>query len=96
MRVAGIKAIKCFLLEQMKIPNQFISIRHYGLLAAGKEITEGPEVEKWAGAFENYSFDENNGITVVTVELDTTEDFVEYMNEHYPKALNKLKEVCEG
>ncbi len=78
------------------IPNQFISIRHYGLLAAGKEITEGPEVEKWAGAFENYSFDENNGITVVTVELDTTEDFVEYMNEHYPKALNKLKEVCEG
>lgn len=78
------------------ISDKFVSIRHYGLLAGGKEITEGPEVEKWAGALENYSFEENNGITVVTVELDTTEDFVEYMNEHYPKALNKLKEVCEG
>jgi len=78
------------------IPNQFVSIRHYGLLTGGNEITEGPEVEKWAGGLENYSFEENNGITLVTVELDTTEDFIDYMNEHYPKALNKLKEICEG
>ena len=77
------------------IPNQFVSIRHYGLVSAGKEITEGPEVEKWAGGLENYSFEENNGTTVVTVELDTTEDFTDYMNEHYPKALGRLKEVCE-
>src|SRR6478735_5019142 len=34
-------------------PNQFVSIQHYGLLKAGKEITEGPEVEKWAKGFEN-------------------------------------------
>ncbi len=77
------------------IPNKFVSIRHKGILAGGKEMMEGPEVEKWAGSLENYSFEENNGITVVTVELDTTEDFAEYMNEHYPKALNKLKEICE-
>lgn len=77
------------------IPNQFISIQHYGLLKADQEITEGPEVEKWANGFENYSFEENNGITIVTVELDTTEDFVDYMNESYPKALDKLKELCE-
>ena len=77
------------------IPNRFVSIRHYGLLKADKEITEGPEVEKWAGGFENYSFDENNGISAVSVEVDTTEDFVDYMNQTYPKALDKLKEICE-
>ena len=77
------------------IPSQFVSIRHYGLLTADKEITEGPEVEKWANGFENYSFEENNGTTSVTVDLDTTEDFVGYMNEIYPKALGKLKEMCE-
>lgn len=77
------------------IPNRFISIQHYGLLSAGKEITEGPEVEKWANGFENYSFEENNDITTLTVDLDTTEEFVDYMNEHYPEALNKLKELCE-
>lgn len=31
------------------IPNQFVSIRHYGILDGDQEITEGPEVEKWAG-----------------------------------------------
>jgi hypothetical protein len=77
------------------IPNQFVSIQHYGLLKADKEITEGPDVEKWANGFENYTFEENNEITEVTVDLDTTEDFVEYMNDTYPKALDKLKEICE-
>ncbi len=77
------------------IPNKFVSIQHYGLLKADKEITEGPEVEKWANGFENYTFEENNGTTTVTVDLDTTEDFVDFMNRTYPKALDKLKEICE-
>ncbi|MFN0030945.1 MAG: SRPBCC domain-containing protein [Flavobacteriales bacterium] len=77
------------------IPNRFVSIQHYGLVTAGKEITEGPEVEKWANGLENYSFEENKGTTTVTVDLDTTEEFVDYMNENYPKALDKLKDFCE-
>lgn len=77
------------------IPNQFVSIQHYGLVKADKEITAGSEVEKWANGFENYSFEENNGTTIVTVDLDTSEDFVDYMNQHFPKALDKLKELCE-
>jgi len=77
------------------IPNRFVSIQHYGILQADKEITEGPEVEKWANGFENYTFEENNGTTNLTVALDTTEDFMDYMNENYPKALDKLKEICE-
>jgi len=78
------------------IPDKFVSIQHYGLVMGDKEITEGPEVEKWANGFEDYHFDETNGTTTVTVELDTTEDFLSYMNEAYPKALNKLKEICES
>jgi hypothetical protein len=77
------------------IPNQFVSIQHYGLLTAGKEITEGPDVEKWANGAENYTFEESNGTTTVTVDLDTAEDFLDYMNETYPEALGKLKEICE-
>ena len=82
------------------IPNQFVSIQHYGLVKADKEITEGPEVEKWANGFENYSFEENTGPdgyrgTIVTVDLDTTEDFIDYMSDTYPKALDMLKELCE-
>lgn len=78
------------------IPYQFVSIQHYGLIKADKEITEGPDVEKWANGLENYTFVENNGTTTVTVELDTTEDFTDFMNQTYPKALDKLKEICEA
>lgn len=77
------------------IPNRFVSIQHYGILKADKEITDGPEVEKWANGFENYTFEEKNGTTTVTVDLDSAEDFLDYMNETYPKALDKLKELSE-
>lgn len=77
------------------IPNQFVSIQHYGLIKADMEIIEGPEVEKWANGCENYTFEESDGLTTVTVDLDTTENFLAYMNQTYPKALAKLKELCE-
>jgi hypothetical protein len=77
------------------VPNQFVSIQHYGLYKADQEITEGPEVEKWANGYENYTFEENNGTTSVTVDLDIIEEFLDYMNESYPKALEKLKKICE-
>ena len=35
------------------------------------------------------------GTTTVTVDLDITEDLLDYMNQTYPKALDKLKELCE-
>jgi len=77
------------------VPNRFVSIRHYGLVKENVEITEGSEVEKWANGYENYTFEETNGTTTVSVDLDTVADFVDYMKETYPKALGKLKEICE-
>lgn len=77
-------------------PSLFVSVQHYGLVSGGKEITDGPEVEKWANGFENYTFEENNGTTTVTVHLDATEAFLDYMNETYPRALDKLKAICEN
>lgn len=77
------------------IPFKFVSIRHYGILDGENEITEGPEVEKWAGGLENYTLQENDGVTTVTVDIDITEDFLDYFNTTWPKALNKLKDLSE-
>ena len=77
------------------ITNKFVSIQHYGLLKGNQEVTQGPDVEKWANWFENYTFDENEGKTIITIDLETADDFVNYMNDSYPKALKKLKEICE-
>ena len=78
------------------IPNQFVSIRHYGLVQNNIEITTGAQVEKWANGFENYSFKETDGATSVTVDLDTSKEFVDYMSKAFPNALKALKEFCEA
>ena len=76
-------------------PAEFVSIRHYGFLDGDTEITTGEQVEKWAGGHENYSFQENNGVTTVTVEMDSVDEYLDYFNNTYPKALDKLKEISE-
>lgn len=78
------------------IPNKLISIRHLGILDGENEITSGPQVEGWAGALENYSFGENDEITTVTVDVDTNEEYLDYFNSTWPKALQKLKEMSEA
>lgn len=78
------------------LPNEFVSIEHLGMLQGEKEITSGPEVESWAGILENYSFSEASGKTLLSVELDSNEEFKSYFSETWPKALNKLKEICEA
>lgn len=77
------------------VPNKFVSIQHIGIIAGEKIITEGPEVEAWSGAFENYSFEEISGKTILKVETDSNEEFKEYFLSTWPKALAKCKEICE-
>jgi uncharacterized protein YndB with AHSA1/START domain len=78
------------------ITNQFISIEHLGLVQEGKEILSGPEVDDWAGALENYTFSDMNGSTRLTVEMDSNENLKDYFMETWPKALDKLKAICES
>ncbi|MDQ3279407.1 MAG: hypothetical protein M3Q06_13845, partial [Bacteroidota bacterium] len=78
------------------IPTRFVSIEHLGILQNGQEITTGPEVEAWAGSLENYTFTEEDGQTLVSVDADSNKDFHAYFFETWPKALAKLKELCEA
>lgn len=77
------------------IPGEFISIKHIGMLDGTTEITTGPVVEQWVGSLENYTFEEKHGHTALSVSVDMEEDHVDYFNEAWPKALKKLKAMCE-
>lgn len=82
------------------IPNHFVSIEHLGMIEDGKEITSGPKVEPWIGALENYTFNVQNENTLLAVDLEVKtggmdEQMVAYFTDAWPKALNKLKEICE-
>ena len=77
-------------------PHEHVTIQHLGEIRGGVEDTTGPAVREWAPAYENYSFADENGVTVVTVSLDTLPAWEAYMTETYPKALAVLKELCES
>jgi|SRR5690606_9607401 len=82
-------------LIEENIPYRFISIKYIGLLNGDKEITEGPEIESWVNTFENYSFSGNDIQTTVTVDIDIQDQWVDYYEKTYPKALERLKQICE-
>jgi len=77
------------------IPNSYVGIDHIGVLHGDQEITSGPEVEKWCGVSENYTFTDNNGSTLLTVEVGINDEFENFMLDTYPKSLQILKSICE-
>lgn len=77
------------------IPGKYVGIDHIGVIHGNEEITTGPEVDEWAGVSENYTFAENNGGTLLTVDMGTNDEFEAYFLETYPKALDILKAICE-
>lgn len=76
---------------------EFVSLKHLGEIAKDGTVDyDSPAVKAWAPAYENYRFvDKGNGATEVQVEMDTVPAYEDFMNEAWPKALAKLKEVCE-
>jgi len=76
-------------------PNEFVSIRHLGYIAQGVEDTESEAVRAWAPAYENYTFTATPEGTRLVVDQDVAESWESYMVEAWPKALAKLKALCE-
>ncbi len=77
-------------------PNEYMSIRHLGMLKDGKEIYKGDEIEEWSGALENYTLTEENGQVRLLVDIELHDKWVNYFDETWPKALKKVKEIAEN
>ncbi|KQS36413.1 SRPBCC domain-containing protein [Pedobacter sp. Leaf194] len=73
------------------IPNQFISIKHLGEFKDGKEDLN----KDWGEAFENYTLETVEGKTLLTIDLQISKDWVDYMEKTWPAALEKVAELAE-
>ena len=80
-----------FAIIEDNIPNKFLSIKHLGELKDGEEISK----EDWGETFENYSLEEHNGKTTLSIEMDIPEDWKDYFEKTWPKALEKVKSLAE-
>lgn len=78
------------------IPNQLIIFKHIGNVEGLNELPLDAETEKWTGSFEVYKLKEENGKTTVTAEIDCIEQYIDYMNEKFPLALQQLKKLSEN
>ncbi len=77
-------------------PHEYMSIRHLGYIVKGVEDRDSDEVKSWSPAFENYTLQDADGSTILTVVTDTFNDFVDYFNETWPKALKVVKRTAEA
>ncbi len=69
---------------------EFISLKHHA------EIRDGVEVPLETVGFENYTFEDVDGRTKVSIDLlGLPDEYAEMFNEAWPKALEKLKEIAE-
>ncbi len=76
-------------------PFDFVAIKHIGVINNGVVDTTSEEVKKWTPAYENYTFRDEDGGTLLFVELDIDESLGDMFNEMWPLALKKLKEITE-
>lgn len=77
-------------------PYEFVSIRHLGEISAGVEDFTSEKVLDWAPAYETYSLTDAPGGTELRVTMDTIPEYEEFIQQTYPKALQRLKALCEG
>jgi uncharacterized protein YndB with AHSA1/START domain len=76
-------------------PGEFVSLKHLGEIKDGVEDFDSPQVKAWAPAFENYRFVDKDGATEVQIEMDVMPAYEDFMREAWPKALARLKALCE-
>ncbi len=77
-------------------PYEFLSIEHRGLVSDGVEDTTSEMALAFAGALENYTFEEKDGGTELTIDCDMIESEFENMGAMWDEALEKLKEMAEA
>jgi uncharacterized protein YndB with AHSA1/START domain len=77
------------------IPGRFLSIESLREIVDGKEVNGNEHSNTWRGSLENYSFKPVGSQTLLSVDTDVPTDMKSYFTEAWPKALAKLKSLCE-
>ncbi len=77
-------------------PFEAMSFKHMLLVKNFEEQPIDEETKLWSGCIERYDLSENNNQTTLLVTLDISESHLEYFNETFPKALQKVKEIAEN
>jgi uncharacterized protein YndB with AHSA1/START domain len=77
-------------------PYDYSFAKHIAVLnPGGIEDRDSDVAQGWVGTTESYTFTEQNGQTELVVELNIHPNCEKMFSDGWPKALAKLKEMCE-
>lgn len=77
------------------VPNEKMLFTHQGTLKNFEPVSNDPESMMWKGATETYTLSESNGITSLTVQLQSSDEFIDHFSEVFPKSLAIVKQRAE-
>lgn len=80
---------------EKKIENEYMSFRHIGEIADGKELPVDEETNKWSGSMENYTLEDAGGKTRLSVEVDTEDAHIDMFNKIFPESMEIIKSLSE-
>jgi len=76
-------------------PEEFVSIEYTGQMHNGVEDFSSDDAKKLIGLHENYTFVERDGVTTVSVAVDSIDEWGDMFEGMWPSALKRLKEIAE-
>ncbi|RZJ70667.1 MAG: SRPBCC domain-containing protein [Flavobacterium sp.] len=73
-----------------------IVLTHIAMLQPGGIEDRASEwAKKWINSIESYSFTEDDRATKLTIDMKIYPDWEDMFNNDWPKALARLKQICE-
>ena len=82
-------------IESIEEPKHLI-FKHLGELHNGVEDVDSEKVKAWNGSLEAYYLEENNGKTLLKVEVDVDNSYKDMMDEGFKKGLEIIKNLSEN
>jgi hypothetical protein len=77
-------------------PYEFILAKHIAVINNDRtEDRDSDTAKGWIGTLESYRFTEKNGKTKLSTEMNINPEWESMFADSWPKAMAKLKEVCE-
>ena len=77
------------------MPNETMSFKHIGNVKDGQEQALDDETKKWSGSMEIYRLAIDREGCVLTVEIDTQDDYVDSVTKVFQKALERVRVLSE-
>lgn len=84
-----------YALIEKKVPNETMIFLHQGEVEKGIE-RQGHGDAGWNESRESYFLEDDGSATMLKVQLDAPEEYVDYFSDTIPKSLIKVKELAES